>query len=104
MRDQEHQVPISYTGTVYLQVLTLQSCTPLLLIAMIIMYTIGQLQLFSHPILEHLSQTVIAFLPLCNPIISLTYITPYRKVVVEWFEPVTRKYSYQSAGSTGSIL
>ncbi|KAK6023194.1 hypothetical protein OSTOST_11085 [Ostertagia ostertagi] len=83
----------------YFKVLTLQSCTPLLLIAMLIMYAIGQLQLLNHPVLEYLSQTVIAFIPLCNPIISLTYITPYRKTVTRWFQPLARKYSYQSPGS-----
>ncbi|WKY04140.1 hypothetical protein Q1695_005258 [Nippostrongylus brasiliensis] len=82
-----------------MKVLTLQSYTPLFLIAMMLMYFIGQFQILNHPVLEYLTQTVIAFLPLCNPIISLTYITPYRTAFLKWFRPVTRTPSF-----TKSIL
>ncbi|KAK6750147.1 hypothetical protein RB195_002255 [Necator americanus] len=74
-----------------MKVITLQSYTPLLLIAMMLMYFVGQFQLLSHPVIEYLTQTVTAFLPLCNPVISLTYITPYRKAFSTWFRPVARQ-------------
>ncbi|EYC41183.1 hypothetical protein Y032_0579g242 [Ancylostoma ceylanicum] len=80
-----------------MKVLTLQSYTPLFLIAMMLMYFVGQFQLFNHPVLEYLTQTVTAFLPLCNPVISLTYITPYRRAFSKWFRPVTQQYSITRA-------
>lgn len=90
--------------TALLKVLTLQSYTPLFLIVMMLMYLIGQLELLNHPVLEYLTQTVIAFLPLCNPIISLTYITPYRRAFSMWFRPVTRQYSLPKPSSSKSIF
>lgn len=87
-----------------MKVLTLQSYTPLFLIVMMLMYLIGQLELLNHPVLEYLTQTVIAFLPLCNPIISLTYITPYRRAFSMWFRPVTRQYSLPKPSSSKSIF
>ncbi|KIH49401.1 hypothetical protein ANCDUO_20524, partial [Ancylostoma duodenale] len=80
-----------------MKVLTLQSYTPLFLIAMMLMYFVGQFQLLNHPALEYLTQTVTAFLPLCNPVISLTYITPYRRAFSKWFRPATQQYSITRA-------
>ncbi|CAI5446801.1 unnamed protein product [Caenorhabditis angaria] len=68
-----------------LRVLTIQACLPCVYLIAVLSYTIGQLGLFHHPILEYLTFTIFMLIPITSPLTYFIYVTPYRRCFSENF-------------------
>ncbi|KAK6027414.1 7TM chemoreceptor [Ostertagia ostertagi] len=72
---------------IFFQALTVQACLPVFFLIAIIMFTTGLLNIYHHPIPEHLSFVIMGFTPMLTPLTSLYFIRPYRVWMLRTFLP-----------------
>lgn len=63
---------------IQLQALTYQACLPIFFVFAVMTYSIGQLNLYHHPILEYSTFILAGIVPALSPITSFRFIHPYR--------------------------
>lgn len=61
-----------------LKALTYQACLPIFFVFAVMTYSIGQLNLYHHPILEYSTFILAGIVPALSPITSFRFIHPYR--------------------------
>ncbi|KAK6026012.1 hypothetical protein OSTOST_08072, partial [Ostertagia ostertagi] len=74
---------LSCTG----RALFVQACLPIFFLFAAITSATGQLNIYHHPILEHLTLILMAFAPMLTPLTSLYFIGPYRVWMLRTFFP-----------------
>ncbi|CAD6195054.1 unnamed protein product [Caenorhabditis auriculariae] len=62
----------------FLKALTYQACIPAFFSVAVVSYSLGQLNIINHPILEHTTVTALIFIPVLTPLASLIFVRPYR--------------------------
>ncbi|PIO71034.1 hypothetical protein TELCIR_07081 [Teladorsagia circumcincta] len=70
-----------------LQALIVQTCLPMFFSFAAITSATGQLNIYHHPILEHLTTILLGFAPMLTPLTSLYFIGPYRAWMLRTFVP-----------------
>ncbi|PIO71033.1 hypothetical protein TELCIR_07080 [Teladorsagia circumcincta] len=73
--------------TQLLQALIVQACLPIFSLFAVIIYAMGQLNIYRNPILEHLTFILLGFTPMLAPLTSLYFIGPYRAWMLWTFLP-----------------
>ncbi|XGW02968.1 hypothetical protein V3C99_014740 [Haemonchus contortus] len=86
-----------------LKALTIQACLPIFFLIAVITYTIGQLGIHNHPLLEYATFLLGSFIPMLSPVTSFYFVRPYRLWIRNRLLCMYRKTSSQSLTRTTTL-
>ncbi|KAK6043825.1 7TM chemoreceptor [Cooperia oncophora] len=81
-----------------LEALTYQALLPSLLVIALISYLCGQLGFYHHPLVESITFFSTSVFPVFSPLMSLYFIVPYRKTVLNVFVRARKRVSQTAEG------
>ncbi|CAJ0569170.1 unnamed protein product, partial [Mesorhabditis spiculigera] len=85
--------------------LVLQAGLPLVYSVAVFCYSVEQLQIMHHPVLEYLVFQIVGLVPVFSPFLSLYFVAPYRKAISRGLKNTQSKYykDVSSVGATATI-